>query len=1855
MNTKQLLIVVLVLLILIVATFAITLWNKTDKKVLSKYELYAEYITAFTSGYISKNSEVEVEFSSAVNLNKHLDEKQLKHHFQIEPNIDGTIYWKNNRTLAFRPGKPFEYDKQYYVTLKLKDLILDEHKLENFVFTFSIIPQTITMEQYAVKTLNDKDYAFQSVTAYIKLNDAENLEKLKSAITVKLNNSNIPFKLTTNDQLTYQIIVDSIKRTNTEQQLSVACDGSQLGVKSTLERKIRIPALDNFQLLDMFINQYPEQNITLVFSDPIDNWQNLGGLIALMPNKFLRYTIDRNMVYLYPNELTIGDYNLYVYGGILNTKKQKLVLPKELVFSVTFFDIKPQVKFADNGVLIPTHSQGSLIPILTMNLKELDVRIIQIFENNLLQFLQNNNYNGKNELRRVGNIIYQGTIKLNVSDQDKNIWKRFYLDISKYVKTQPGAFYRISLGFRQHQTLYECNKTINASQTNIENSFDYFDYSYYNYNDYFEDYPEEDDDFENYWENVENPCHNAYYGSRRCVSKNVYATDIALIAKKSPANQLIVFAIDVKTSELLSGVEIEVYNFAKQLIQKAFTDGDGKAVFDLKEDAFFIIAKKQSMHSFLKLSPELTLSMSSFDISGQKTVNGLNGFIYGERGVWRPGDSLFFTFVLQENSRPLPAKQPIVFELLDPSRNVIKKKLCNKNESNVYVFRTRTEPDALTGDYLLQVKVANSVFSKTVKIETVKPNRLKINLIASKEPISPFDNVELKLHSEWLHGAMASGLKTQVDMMLVPIKTTFKDYNAYTFDDITKKYYPEQQTIYNNNLDEYGDAYIRPKLQLRDDAPGMMKALFTTKVFEKGGEFSIDQTSFTYCPYESFVGFSLKEDDKNYNMLYTDKDHKIDLVVLNPDGKLIQKSHSIEMRLYKLDWRWWWDQSDEYFDLNYRGYSYIRLVNRDTLVTINGKTSWIIRVNKPEYGRFLIVSKDLQSGHSASRIVYIDWSDWRNRATTEREMASTQLIFTTDKESYHVGDEVLVTFPGGTDGKALISIENSKGLLQYTWLKTVAGVNSYRFKATSDMSPNAYINITLVQSYNQTENDKPIRLYGLKNITVEEPNSKLYPLIQMPEKIRSDNTCQITISEKNGKEMYYTLAIVDEGLLALTRYKTPNLWNHFYAKEAYPFMQWDLYDYFVRGLTGKLMNIIGIGGDLYDQALDAIEAQKSRRFKPMVIFEGPLHLKSGKKNTHTIKIPDYMGEARVMVVARYKNAYGSTDKQVKVIRPIVVMPSLPRVLSVEDEIIMPVSVFAYEKSLKNAVISLKTTGPISVVGKNQESIILQYQVEKNTFFTLKAGKTAGLAKLEVIVKSGNEQTVQTIDIYVRNPNPFITKTQGWVIDASKHTTITLKPIGIDNTNFASIEFSSIPPLNLEKHIDYLTTYPHGCIEQIVSGAFPQLYLSSLMDLPPQRIQEIEYNVKSAIQRIIKYQTYHGGFSYWPGYQDVEDWVTSYTGHFLLEAQKAGYTVPSTLLLKWKKYQKMASQKWYSKGSSSQYIQAYRLYTLALAGDADINAMNRLAAEKQLSEFAAYPLAAAYALTGRDKIASQLITSRPLSFTPSMFNDIYGSDLREKSFIALSYSVMNQKKQAFKYIMDISKMLSSNNWYSTQSLSFALLACANYLQGERLRSPMKIEYSINNKANQAVESMKYLHKITIENANTNNSLTVRNLSTIPIYVQSISKGILPLASEKSYESKLKMTLYYQNSLGLPVEWKSIKQTENLVAVIQITNHSNEVLNRLALTYAVPSGWEILNDRLNETSTSNSGMYDYKDIRDDKVMFYFSLYPMQSKTFKVPVNASFAGRFYHPMIVCEEMYHYDVRAQIKGEWVEVQKSF
>ena len=186
---------------------------------------------------------------------------------------------------------------------------------------------------------------------------------------------------------------------------------------------------------------------------------------------------------------------------------------------------------------------------------------------------------------------------------------------------------------------------------------------------------------------------------------------------------------------------------------------------------------------------------------------------------------------------------------------------------------------------------------------------------------------------------------------------------------------------------------------------------------------------------------------------------------------------------------------------------------------------------------------------------------------------------------------------------------------------------------------------------------------------------------------------------------------------------------------------------------------------------------------------------------------------------------------------------------------------------------------------------------------------------------------------------------------------------------AVLEVASIPPLNLTKRLNYLIEYPYGCVEQTTSSAFPQLYLGQLLDLSARQKAETERNIKATINRLNGFQVNSGGLSYWPGVGEADEWGTNYAGHFMLEAQAKGYSLPLGFIEQWKKYQKLKAVTWAPDSRSfygADLIQAYRLYLLALARSPELGAMNRLREFKYLSIEARWRLAAAYKLAGQPR-------------------------------------------------------------------------------------------------------------------------------------------------------------------------------------------------------------------------------------------------------------------------------------------------
>ncbi|MDP4964420.1 MAG: hypothetical protein NWQ55_05065, partial [Salibacteraceae bacterium] len=371
---------------------------------------------------------------------------------------------------------------------------------------------------------------------------------------------------------------------------------------------------------------------------------------------------------------------------------------------------------------------------------------------------------------------------------------------------------------------------------------------------------------------------------------------------------------------------------------------------------------------------------------------------------------------------------------------------------------------------------------------------------------------------------------------------------------------------------------------------------------------------------------------------------------------------------------------------------------------------------------------------------------------------------------------------------------------------------------------------------------------------------------------------------------------------------------------------------------------------------------EANRFKPVVKFIGPFELKKGKTAEHKLKLPNYIGAVRVMVVAGQDGAYGKAEKEIKVNQPLMVLSTLPRVLGPSETVRIPVNVITMNDNIKSVKISVETND-LLILKETEKTVAFTKAGEQTVFFEAEVARKLGVAKFKVNVTAGAEKAYEELELMVRPPNPAITKVESKMVGANEDWKYNYAAFGIRGTNKATLQVSRIPELDLERNLSYLIRYPHGCIEQTTSSVFPQLFVGNLIDLNSEQEDKIETNVKAGLVRLRQFQQSNGGFSYWPGDNDgyVSAWGTNYAGHFMIEAQKLGYDLPPGLLDQWLKFQKEAASNWvrdpFKYGRfGNDFTQAYRLYTLALANNAEVGAMNRLRSDAKLSDQAAWRLA-----------------------------------------------------------------------------------------------------------------------------------------------------------------------------------------------------------------------------------------------------------------------------------------------------------
>lgn len=1520
-----------------------------------------------------------------------------------------------------------------------------------------------------------------------------------------------------------------------------------------------------FCLLGARIEQEGGSYVLLEFSSELDPEQELDGLVCIAEAEPLIMEKDgaKLRVHFPPVDsatlsLSISQLLRSASGERLNSDIEQ-TLKQEL--------LPPSIEIPLSGSILPDGGNLSL-PFKAVNLSAVDVSVIKIYSDNMLVFLQDNDIDGEYRLDRVGQTIFRETVRLD-TDPKINLrkWQSFSVDLKGLFRKEKNAVYNISLSFRDEYSLAGRPRRWN-----------------------------------------------------RAVSYNLAASNIGLMAKSADKRNYLCVVNDIMTAEPLSGVRIVAYNYQMRELGSCYTDEQGFASLRLSSEPFVLMASDALSTSFLKIRNAYELSMSKFDVSGQTEPSSLKGFVYADRAVWRPGDEIYLNLILEDKLKTLPANHPVTMKLLSPTDQVFDTQTLTKSTGGIYSFKTKTLYNSPTGLWAASFTVGNRTFTHPVRIETIRPNRLKIKL-SSPAVLKAGEPAKLGLEAHWLSGPVARGLNASLELALTESKHPFDGYKGYTFSNPLKESSDSEHKLISSPLDSLGrmsKVLVMPELS---ESSGMMRGNLIARVEERGGEESISTRSVSYSPYSSYVGVMLGD-----GVFETDSDLYFHVVALDPSGKEL-KGRKLEYKILRIN-SYRWNESSALEKTRYMQSKSAEQISSGS-ITSGAESSCIsLRIDKHSWGSYLVYVKDSESGHACGGEIYVDWPDWRGRKSDSDAKQALMLDFSLDKASYTVGEQACVYLPKARGARVLLTVENSRGLLSKRWVELSSESETKALiDVGKDMAPNFYLSATMLAPHKESV-DLPLRRYGVRGARVEDVSTLLAPVIDAPEEVLPQEEFEIKVREEKGRKMSYTLAIVDEGLLDITRFKTPDPWSAMNAKEALGVKTWDMYSDVIRAQTGFFTPLLSIGGD---EALRS-EVGKEKRFNPVVEFLGPFTLEAGKSMTHKITLPMYVGSLRVMLVAAQDGCYGSSDADISVRAPLMILPSLPRVLNCGDKAVLGVNVLASQAC--TAKVTAYVEGEARLLGQRSKSLEFSGPGDGMLEFELEGDKKlSGKAKIVLRAEGAGHRVSESVSIEVQNAHKIqYSKQESSLAPGSR------AELSWPECLEASLEVSSLPSINFAESFGYLGSYSHYCTEQLSSKAMFVLYARRF--LSEKQAKEASEMLPGLLKAISLRQLPSGGFAYWSEDKSSQHWASSMAGEVFCEARRQGFQVEESVIERWVKFQQSQTGKYkHTTREAADLVQAYRLYTLVLAGKNPAAGMNKLRESKSLSRAAVLRLSAAYALAGREDVAASLLEKAQSTAVVEGSYESFYSPLRDLAMEIEARAIAGDSAGALRLAQGLPRGSSE---LSTQELAFVSAALCRLASAS---APCGAEFELSLGGKKAVRVRGVNGTKSVGLGCTGGKVSVVNTGQSELALALLSSR-MPLADERPlpYSKGISARVVYTDLSGRPLDVSRLKQGTDFRANITVDDclKSSEYM---ALTYYLPAGWEAWNEAL----VGGRDARMRRDIRDERVSWYFSVAPGGKRSFSLRLRAAFCGEYVMPALVCEDMYDRD--CVCVGEWKEV----
>ncbi|QAZ66995.1 alpha-2-macroglobulin [Solidesulfovibrio carbinolicus] len=1709
----------------------------------------------------------------------------------IEPALPGRWTWVSPYMLRFEPKDGFAQATVYTIAFKGQDFLTPPQTLagkdswQASYGSFEVARLTAHLEpapEGGAMVVVRGEAAFnrsvdpKALVNHIKLIDPRAPDK---PVSVSLTTTYAAKKL--------EFVSDPIEKTPQQRDVKIVItpglrpEKGSIGLNREAVAVIPVALDPNLRLREAkAVSEEGMAAVRLLMSTPVEAGEAAAGHIRIEPDLATELSADGAELIL-SGEFEPGrEYAVTLEKGL--TAGDGAVLGENATKTVRIPDLAPSVDFRDQGVFLSRNGYKNLA-VKSVNAAAAEVSIDRVYFNNMFPLFTmdysafEDDYGGGGVNSNLGDRIFSDRVPLRHKSNAAEITP---VNLEKYIQGHEPGLYRIAL-------------TVPGK-------------------------------FEGY-------------------QRFVCLTDIGIVAKSGPGD-LLVWTASTTTLAPLAGASVKVFSHQNQELAAGVTDAQGlfrakvnpRANYDKRP--YLVVAQKGADVSFL-LYDRFRADDAGLDVGGAvMPATGYTAFVYGERDIYRPGETLEGLAVVRDVRLGVPPSMPVLIRLSDPQGRKIGEQAAVTGAEGAVSLKQALPSQSLTGAYSLEIVTGETVIGQyRFQVEEFVPDRISVSLSADTAKAEPGQPVAFGVTGRYLFGAPGADLPVEARGRLVKAAFAPKGYEQYVFGDPERSFEDSEFFQESASLDAEGKASFTAELPGDLSPPAALEAVFTARVREGGGRGVAGLVRMPVHVYAAYPGLKRLASDA----LPPGKPAAFECVSVASDGKLAATA-TLSATLYRDEWQTVLRKDGG--TLKYESVRDPKLVESKDVALTAGKGK--VSFTPPSFGSYRVVLEDPESGAATQLEFYaggFGYSPWAMENPARIELK-------TDKADYASGETAKVQVRAPFGGKLLVAVEGT-AIHDVQIVDLPGNTGEVLVPIKPEYLPGVYITATLVKKTANVVPGAPSRAYGATPIGVDKASGRLPVAIAAPAEIRPGTTLAAEVSAPPGSLV--TVAVVDEGILQLIAQKTADPFAAFYAKRQLQVETSDTFALLLPEVAPLMGKALAGGGDGLEDLSGFVRSQ-SPAARTVAFWSGPVLVGPTGKAEVRFDIPEFQGQVRLMAVGLSGRRFAGTEAKTIVKSPVVVLPSFPRFLGFGDKAQATLTVRNDTGKDGSFTVALSATGPVSVVGSPRIVSIAKGDTA-NVPFDLTAAQAEGLASLSLAVSGNGETTADTVSLPVRSPLPPRTSVRSGALETASLTIPELASGEfLPGSAKRDVAVGPYPLIRFSGNLKSLLGYPYGCLEQTTSKAFPLLYFADLaraMDPGSFERDNPAGMVLSAIRRITGMQLYNGGFSMWPGGDEPQAWMSLYAAHFLVEAAAAGYPVDKEALAQALRFAAETGREAKLDAPDGPKLAAYALYVQARAGRADIGAMDNLrdASGKPLPAEARGLLGAAYAAVGNARAADRLLAGPPPSGEARKeTGGTLDSTLRDKAlYLSALLDAAPADPRLGSLAVDVGRLLEGEAYPSTQENAFALMALGKFYARQQAKKPFAGKLYAGSGLLSDVTSAKVLSLRGLSQPGDLRLDLDPGYQPGSCYYAVRTRGIPSAAAYSPQSAGLEIARTYLTRDGKPIEGNTVPQGALVVVKFAARATAGPVAN-VVLENLLPAGLEVENPRLATTErlpwmeTPGEGETAHLDLRDDRILLFADLKKDAWQTHYALLRAVTPGVFSLPPAQAEAMYAPELRA-------------